>query len=109
MSPSIVRPTTCVRNLHRRTEGANSGLLTTRASWSRIAVAGTGSASEFAGDFPKGKGCAVTADPRFIMPHDGLPCYGRVTGAYGRWEDRPHSLNPAVSESHAKRKDRQEQ
>src|ERR1700686_3309524 len=55
ISPSIVRFTTCVRNRRSRVDETKPGLFTTRANWSRTAVAGTGSA-ELARDFPGDEG-----------------------------------------------------
>src|ERR1700721_4435145 len=69
MSPSIVRFTMCVRNRHSRADETKPGLFTTRANWSRIAVAGTGSAAELARDFPGDQGGGVdTCFSLFIMP-----------------------------------------
>src|SRR5580698_9549164 len=65
ISPSIVRFTMCVRNRHSRTDETKPGLFTTRANWSRPAVAGTGSAAEFASRFPDENG---ELGRRFISP-----------------------------------------
>src|ERR1700730_18002171 len=60
ISPSSVRFTMCVRNLHSRGDETKPGLFTARANWSRTAVAGTGSAAELARDFPDDEGGAGT-------------------------------------------------
>jgi CheY-like chemotaxis protein len=85
MSPSIVRFTMCVKNRHSRAEETKPGLFTTRANWSRTAVAGTGSAAELARDFPDDNGGVGTFfSPPFIMLHETSQCYGELTAAYGQ-------------------------
>src|ERR1700741_3932309 len=65
ISPSSVRFTMWVRNRHSRTDETNPGLFTTRANWSRTAVAGTGSAPELARDVPNDEGGVSTG----LSPH----------------------------------------
>ena len=77
----------CVRNRHSRADETNPGLFTTRANWSRTAVAGTGSAAELARDLPDDKGGVGTCfSPPFIMQ-----C-GEVTAAYGQANARQLSV-----------------
>src|ERR1700729_3530353 len=85
ISPSIVRFTMCVRNRHSRTDETKPGLFTTRANWSRTAVAGTGSAAELARGFPDDNGGVGTRffSP-FIMLQKASQCYGKLTAAYGQ-------------------------
>jgi len=92
MSPSIVRFTMCVRNRHNRTDETKPGLFTTRANWSRTAVAGTGSAAELARDFPEDKGGVGTCfSPAFIMLHEASQDYVELTAAYG--QSKPRGLS----------------
>src|ERR1700740_2365030 len=85
ISPSIVRFTMCVKNRHSRAEETKPWLFTTRANWSRTAVAGTGSAAELARDFPGDKGGVGTCfSPPFIMLHNASACYAELTVAYGQ-------------------------
>src|ERR1700739_4768903 len=74
ISPSIVRFTMCVRNRHNRTDETKPGLFTTRANWSRTALAGTGWAAELARDFPEDKGGVGTC----FSPHS--LCSTRLRG-----------------------------
>src|ERR1700732_5143131 len=85
ISLSIVRFTMCVRNRHSRTDETKPGLFTTRANWSRTAVAGTGSAAELTRDFPDDNGGVGTRffSP-FIMLHKASQCYGELTAAHGQ-------------------------
>ena len=93
ISPSIVRFTMCVRNRHNRTDETKLGLFTTRANWSRTAVAGTGSAVELARDFSDDNGGVGTCFfPPFIMLHKASECYGELTSAYGQSKARGHSV-----------------
>src|SRR5580700_2610920 len=81
ISPSIVRFTMCVRNRHSRIDETKPGLFTTRANWSRTAVAGTGSAAELARDFPDDNGGVGTCffSP-FIMLHKACATLRRAYG-----------------------------
>src|ERR1700755_474881 len=79
-SPSIVRFTMCVRNRHSRTAETKLGLFTTRANWSRTAVAGTGSAAELARDFPDDKGGVGTC---FSPIHYAPRSFAVLQRAYG--------------------------
>src|ERR1700739_2251641 len=89
ISPSIVRFTMCVRNRHNRIDESKPGLFSTRANWSRPAVAGTGSAAELARDFPDDKGGVGTCfSPAFIMLHEAPQYYGELTAALGRFTGR---------------------
>ena len=101
MSPSIVRFTMCARNRHSRTDETKPGLLTTRANWSRTAVAGTGSAAELARDFPDDKGGVGTFfSPLVIMLYVASECYGELTAAYGQSKAREVSVESgSVKES----------
>jgi hypothetical protein len=67
--------------------------LTTRANWSRTAVAGTGSAAELARDFPDDKGGVGTCfSPPFIMLHRASQRYGELTADYGQSKARALSV-----------------
>src|ERR1700724_3313347 len=92
ISPSSVRFTMCVRKRHSRTEATNPGLFTTRANWSRTAVAGTGSAPELARDVPNDEGGVSTClSPTHYAP-EASQCYGDLTAAYGRLEGTSRSV-----------------
>src|SRR6202035_2047513 len=99
ISPSIVRFTMCVRNRHSRADETKPGLLTTRANWSRTAVAGTGSAAELAKDCPDDNGGVGT---RFFSPlimlHKASQRYGELTAAYGQSKASRHSVESASYE-----------
>src|SRR5580700_10636077 len=83
ISPSIVRFTMCVKNRHSLADETNPGLFTTRASWARTAVAGTGSAVELARDFSGDKGGVGTCfSPTNHYAPQTSPCYGELTAAY---------------------------
>src|ERR1700736_2912473 len=76
ISPSSVRFTMCVRNRHSRGDETKPELFTTRASWSRTAVAGTGSAAVWARDFADDKGGVATCcSPLFIILHEASQYY----------------------------------
>src|ERR1700731_4302724 len=110
ISPSIVRFTMCVRNRHNRTDETKPGLFTTRANWSRTAVAGTGSAAEFARDFPDDKGGVGTC----FSPHSLCSTKLRSITASLRWltaNRRPEGLawNQAALEDRCRPTDKQEQ
>src|ERR1700751_5674280 len=99
ISPSIVRFTTCVRNRHNRVDETKPGLFTTRANWSRTAVAGTGSAAELARDFPDDKGGVGTCfSPPLIMPHESSHFCGELTAAYGQSNARGLSVESGALE-----------
>src|SRR6202044_2318789 len=89
ISPSIVRFTMCVRNRHSRTDETKPGLFTTRANWSRTAVAGTGSAAELARDFPDDNGGVGT---RFF-PHS--LCYTKLRNVTGSLRRLTANRRPA--------------
>jgi hypothetical protein len=83
----------CAKNRHSRADETKPGLFTTRANWSRTAVAGTGSAPELARDFPDDKGGVDTCfSPPFIMLHEASQRYGELTSAYGQPEARALSV-----------------
>src|ERR1700760_1982769 len=85
ISPSIVRFTMWVKNRHSRTEETKPGLLTTRASCSRTAVAGTGAAAELARVFPDDEGGVDTClSPPLIMLHEPSRFCRELTAAYGQ-------------------------
>jgi hypothetical protein len=82
-----------VRNRHSRTDETKPELFTTRANWSRTAVAGTGSTAELVRDFPDDKGGVDTCfSPAFIMLHEASQCYGGLTAAYGQSKARGLSV-----------------
>jgi len=78
ISPSIVRFTICARNRHNLADEMKPGLFTTRASCSRIAVAGTGAVGELARD-PDDKGGVGTF---VLLPlHYPLPSFALFTAS----------------------------